>query len=336
MNLPPHRFLLSARIRSVTLPFASIFVLVLVAAAACDSAGGDSSPATPQPPSTPTTTPTPTPPPAPPPPTPPDTPTGLRVVGSGATETWMFLDIEWDAVPDAALYRLDVDWDELCRFFPDRLDDNFSHEGLAQRDVHETDFDLEVVETKHRALLANQQQDYCFRVRAENSSGDHSPWSATIIGRTVEADANHTPYDFEMRTLDVNSVGQWLGGFVNQVTWQPVAGAYGYVTQYNARAVSQEPWGRSKSPWGYSPDRVGTWGTTRIKHGCVFEVRACTLYDKEAALEGMGKRWTRKLDESHRVISGAPPVGCSEWSEVHEFTIEIPGEDPLLPAFQCR
>ena len=333
MTLPLLPLLLTSRIRRVTLAFASLLLLVLFTVAACDSTGGDSSPATPQPPSTPTTTPPP--PPAPPPTTPPDTPTGLRVVSSGATETWMFLDLEWDAVPDAALYRLDVDWDELCRFFPDRLDDIFSHEGLAQRDLHETEFDLEVVETKHRALLANQQQDYCFRVRAENSSGDPSPWSATIIGRTVEADANHTPYGFEMRTIDVNSVGQWLGGFVNQVTWQPVAGAYGYVTQWAARAVSQAPWGR-RSSLGYSPDRVGVWGTNRLKHGCVFEVRACTLYDEEAALEGMGNRWTRKRDESRRVISGAPPVGCSEWSEVHEFTIEIPGEDPLLPAFQCR
>ena len=333
MTLPLLPLLLTSRIRRVTLAFASLLLLVLFTVTACDSTGSDSSPVTPQPPSTPTTTPTP--PPAPPPPTPPDTPTGLRVVGSGATENWMFLDLEWDAVPDAALYRLDVDWDELCRFFPDRLEDNFSHEGLAQRDKHETEFDLEVVETKHRALLANQQQDYCFRVRAENSSGDHSPWSATIIGRTVEADANHTPHGFEMRTLDIDSVGMFLGGFVNRVTWQPVAGAYGYVTQHNARAVSREPWGQTKSGWNYSPDRVGNWSTNRGKHGCVFEVRACTLYDKEAALEGMGNRWTLRRDESRRSIRGAPPVGCSEWSEVQEFTIEIPGEGPL-PVFSCR
>lgn len=334
MTLPPHRFLLSTRIRRVTLPFSSFLLLVVFAATACDSTGGDSSPTTPDPrlPSTPT----PSPPPAPPPPTPPEAPTGLRVVGQGATETHMFIDLEWNAVPDAALYRLEVDWDERCRFFPDRLQDTFSHEGLAQRDLYETEIDLEVPDTTHRALLANQQQDYCFRVRAEDSAGAHSTWSDTITGRTVEADANHTPSDFEMRTLDIDSVGQFLGGFVNQVTWRPVAGAYGYVTQYNTRAVSRESWGQTVSPVNYSPDRVGTWPANRLQHGCIFEVRVCTLYDEEAALEGMGNRWSWRRDDSGRPLRREAPMGCSEWSEVQEFTIEIPGEDPLRPTFRCR
>lgn len=330
MNLPLHRFLLFARIRSVTLHFASLFVLVLVAATACDSAGGDSSPATPdpQPPSTPT--PTPPSPSPPPPPTPLDTPTGLRVVGQGATETHMFLDLEWDAVSDAALYRVEVDWDEMCRFFPDRLQDTFSHRGLAQRDLHETDIDLEVIETTHRVLLANQQQDYCFRVRAENSAGTHSPWSETITGRTVEADANRTPSGFEMRTFHSEDS---ISFYFKQVTWQPVAGAYGYGIAHDTRAVSQESSATLSRP-RYSPDRVGNYTAHLSEHGCVFQVRVCTLYDEDAALEAMGNRWSYPRDSSGRQNYEAPPVGCSEFSEVHEFAIEIPGGG--LPRFTCR
>lgn len=317
--LPP--LLLYARIRRVTLPFVSLLLLVFLAATACDSTGGDSSPATPDP-QTPSA-PTPSPPPPPPPPTPPDAPTGLRAVGQGATETHMFIDLDWNAVPDAALYRLEVDWDERCRFFPDRLLDIFAHEGFFQRDLYETEIDLEVLDTSHRALLANQNQDYCFRVRAENAAGAHSPWSDIIIGRTVDADANHTPSGFEMRTLESKAS---QGGFLKQVTWRPVAGAYGYVVQTDTRPVSRQP--LYPAPLNYSPDSAGNYGSNRNEHGCIMEIRVCTLHDEEAALDAMRKSWSRNPDNRDEL------VGCSDWSEEQEFTVEIPGED--LPHFSCR
>ena len=327
MTLPLPFLVPSTRIRGVTFPLVALLFLVLFAAA-CDSTGGESAPATPDP-QTPST-PTPSPPPAPPPPAPPDAPTGLQVVGQGATDTHMFIDLEWDAVPDAALYRVEVDWDKMCRFFPDRLKDPFSHRGLAQRDLQETDIDLEVIETTHRVLLANQQQDYCFRVRAENSAEAHSPWSETITGRTAEVDANHTPSGFEMRTFYSEDS---ISFYFKQVTWQPVAGAYGYGIAHDTRAVSKESSATLSRP-RYSADRIGNYTAHLSEHGCIFQVRVCTLYDEDAALRAMQNQWSYPRDSRGRENYDEAPIGCSEFSDVHEFAIEIPGGG--LPLFGCR
>ena len=324
MTLPLHRFVRDfTRIGRLTLSVAS---LLLLFGSGCETSDGETAPATPDPPTPSTPPPTPTPP--PPPPSPPDTPTGLRIVGEGATATHMFLDLEWDAVPEADLYRLDIDWDERCRFFPDRLQDPTQRWGLTAIDFGGTKTNLEVTDTQHRALLARQQSDYCFRIRAERESGDHSPWSSTVTGRTPKADANRTPVEPETSTSEREFEGSRFS-LVYGFEWRPVAGAYGYMFQ--VLTISTRPPDNpihpiEKSPpfWRADPKWIdlvppGNW------HGCAAYARICTVYDEKVALDLLASRRPRDYEE---------PAGCSGWSETQKNVIEIPGE--TLPPFRCR
>lgn len=317
MTLLLHRLILdSTRCQHLTLPIASL-LLLLPLGSGCDTAGSETSPATPDT-ETPST-PTPPPPPLPPPP-PPDTPTGLRIVGEGATETHMFIDLEWDSVPDADFYRLEVDWDPRCRFFPDRLMDTFSHGGLRQLDLRGTDTDIEVSDTSHRAILARQQSDYCFRIRAERDSGDPSDWSTTVTGRTPEADANRTPDGIEG---EAGEHGKSLGGYYHGFRWKPVAGAFGYLLQvdlFRARPPTY-PLESSRAYWTSRASRF--WDTSRALIGCTTYFRVCTLYD-EKGYEAFAR--------DNNVTFGEPE-SCSAWSDIQKYTIDVP---EMLPSFQCR
>lgn len=322
MTLPLHR-----PVRDLTgigrLAF-SVASLFLLFGSGCDTSDSETSPATPdtQTPSAPAPPPAPTPP--PPPPSPPDTPTGLRIVGEGATETHMFLDLEWNAVPDADLYRLDIDWDERCRFFPDRLQDPNHRRGLKAIDFGGTKTNLEVTDTQHRALLARQQSDYCFRIRAEREPGGHSPWSSTVTGRTPKADANHTPDEIGTRTYR-DERGRF--GLLYSFEWRPVAGAYGYLYQFISITTRSpdnliNPIEEERPFWTPTPGLArevpfGNW------HGCAAYARICSLYDENAVRDLFAGKLPR-----------VAPAGCSGWTETLKNVIEIPGE--TLPPFRCR
>lgn len=308
-------------------PTLAVVSLLLLFGAGCDTTDSETSPTTPdtQPPTT--SPPAPTPP--PPPPSPPDTPTGLRIVGEGATETHMFLDLEWDAVPDADLYRLDIDWDERCRFFPDRLKDPSQRaHGPMFIDFLGTATNLEVLDTRHRALLARQQSDYCFRIRAERESGEHSPWSSTVTGRTPKVNANRIPDAIGTSTIVVGEDDS-LSGLVHRSEWRRVAGAYGYLYQrisITTRSPDNliSPIEETPPYWWASPILtfevpIGNW------HGCAAYARICSIYDENLALDAIARRGPRNRRE---------PDGCSGWSETQKVVIEIPGE--TLPPFRCR
>lgn len=303
----------------------AVVSLLLLFGAGCDTTDSETSPTTPD--TQPPTTPPPAPTPPPPPPSPPDTPTGLRIVGEGATETYMFLDLEWDAVPDADLYRLDIDWDERCRFFPDRLKDPSQRaHGPMFIDLLGTATNLEVLDTRHRALLARQQSDYCFRIRAERESGEHSPWSSTVTGRTPEVDANRTPDAIGTGT---HVLEESISLLVHRSEWSRVAGAYGYLYQrisVTTRSPDNlvHPIEEARPFWSPYPILIfevpiGNW------HGCAAYGRVCTIYDENAALD----MWAGKIPRNYE-----EPDGCSGWSETQKVVIEIPGE--TLPPFRCR
>lgn len=327
MTLPLHRFVRDfTRIGRSTLSVAS---LLLLFGSGCETSDSETSPATPDPPTPSTPPPTPTPP--PPPPSPPDAPTGLRIVGEGATETHMFLDLEWDAVPEADLYRLDIDWDERCRFFPDRRQDPNHRRGLKDIDFRGTETNLEVTGTQHRALLARQQSDYCFRIRAEREPGGHSPWSSTVTGRTPRADANRTPDEIGTRTVEHEGPKHEgpIAGLYYVFDWRPVAGAYGYLYQHitiTTRAPDNliGPIEKQRPFWLPYPQLayevpIGNW------HGCAAYARICSLYDENAVRDIMAGKIPRDYEA---------PAGCSGWTETLKNVIEMPGE--TLPPFRCR
>ena len=257
----------------------------LLLAASCGGGGGDTTPvaAAPTAPSTPT--------PSPPPPNPPptienlDTPMGLRVVGEGVTETQMFLDLEWNSVPETDFYRLQVDRvEEGCTF--ENVDD-FPNANL------------EVRTNTHRALLRRAEHDYCFRVRAERDPGAYwSEWSATVAGRTIEG-ADRPPHRFRIEYDGTNSFRPEA-----IIYWDRVPGAHGYCRQSN--------WPKFDIPierqqikcdaYGITGSAFGTNG----KHGCIREIRVCTILEEDALSKDT--------------------IECSDWSEVQEFVIDPPWE----------